>query len=220
MPRMIAGMFCFAFLAGCGSQQQTVAIDHSSPKGLALSMHQAVESCDFAAVVACMTPDVRPAFKTALMAAGEYVAQTRQAAQLAGQKIGPQAADFFNAQADKVCHDVMVSPLEKAVTDGKVDWARVSLSQAGDRADLTVDGLPTEFSKRLYFRSVGGQWYVASKEDPQMLQSKAQGAKQTFERMTRSARDAQAHIRDGRLNRENFSEALSGKASSSSSSTP
>jgi hypothetical protein len=211
---MFAGMFCLAFLAGCGGQQQTISIDHGSPKALALSMHQAVESQDFAAVVACMAPDVRPAFKTALMAAADYVAQTRRTAQLAGQKIGPQAAAFFNAQADKVCHDVMVSPLEKAQAEGTVDWARVNLSQAGERADLTVDGLPTEFSKRLYFRNVGGQWYVASKEDPQMLQFKAQGAKQTFERMARSARVAQADIRDGRLNRENFKDASSGKAAS------
>ena len=160
----LAAMVLLALAAvGCGAQQKVV-IDHGTPKLLAVSVHDASSQKDYAAMADAMDPEFRGAFRTMLNATRDYVRSLDALAEQTEKNIGPQQAQRFRRQAQRVYADTMPSPFDGAIENGQVMWSRVAIFEEGDVTAVAVQGKKTDFDRQFFLHRVKSQWYIAPRQ--------------------------------------------------------
>ena len=199
-----------ALLAGCG-EKPTVAINHGSPQLLAMSVQEAIDACDYPAVVQAMHSDFRRPFRSMLWAMREYISELQALSELVGERIGPQQAARFEALAARIYTGVLPRPLDNAIEEGKVDWDKVTVLDEGYCHALMIRGHNSRFDGGFVLIEDDGQWFIMPRlkgEEPKYLtdryRDEAGAAADAFKSYTKVARDIQRKVQSGAYNRENF----------------
>lgn len=202
---LVAGS-ALVFVGGCATVRGTapVNIDQSSPQGLAVSFHEAVQSKNFAAMLQCMEPSKRGEFDSVLVARRRLAEKTERLAKLIEEKIGRKHAEMY---LQKISDTAMFSPFFGPVEDGKVDWSEVKFKVEGNRASASIDG-ETSF----HFKMIKGKWYMtrAPQEDTFSGWIMRQAVRSRLDAMAAAADHRARGITNGTINKDNFYEKMFG----------
>jgi len=138
-------------LGGCGKGSFSVKFDLSSPRSLVETVDRAFQAKDFRALAACYAPEQRKTNATIWRNQERYWDCARDTAGvIEGQISKQEAAEFL-----RVAEAQVVSPLQPATRNGRVDWSLVKIVQESpDRATIVVPGGGHPELKR-----IDGQWY-------------------------------------------------------------
>ncbi len=183
------------------------AVDHSDVNSLIEGMDRALQQKDYANVVACIQPEYRNAFGAMLKASAAYSKKMNEVAELLDERIDPAAAKRLRAEADQTFRSLVPSPLAGAVTDGKVDWGRVTIvPEATDQVAVKVDGLHTDFGGKFFIVYSGRQWFVRPMEDPDTFAKDVKGRNGLVDRYDKSLKalgKIEGRIKHGKITAQN-----------------
>lgn len=217
-------------LAGCGPRQQ-VAIDHASAKLLTVSIHDAAQKQDYAAMVDAVDAEFRSPFRTMLLSARDYVRGLEALADAVEKNIGPPRAQRFRRRAAQIYAEFMPSPFEGAVENGQIQWNRVAIFEEGDITAVAVAGKEpgnkSAFDRQFFLRKVKDQWYVAPRQPgvPPAQRKKSYDREtryvaQTFANYVKLTNDLAKKVRNRSINAANFDEKMAALGATVTPMTP
>ncbi len=178
-------------LNGCKGKQGT-------PRGLLEKAHEAFEKMDAATLVECLEPDAQATMKDLVPVMQDMQKAASEAASVVEKKIGKDEARFFLNLAGK--GDKSASPLRAVVKDGKVDWSKVNIKEAGDQATIEVDGRKADTE----LKKVDGKWYVAVPEKERPIAEEAKKQVEQGRKMIAAVKELTGKVSDGKVTRENW----------------
>ena len=190
--------------AGCATVRGSapVNIDQSSPKALAASFHDAVESENYAAMLECAEPASQPEFDRILVAFRRSARKIRAVAKMIEEKIGRDEAEEYRTHLEEFTE---FRTLSEAVEGGKVDWSKVKFKVDGNRASATIGGETVGLYKK-----IDGKWYIAGSVESRFARWMYQATLKQLD-MQAAAADRHARgIRNGTINKGNFIQKVMG----------
>lgn len=208
---IVAAVSLAGLMAGCKEKIRPTAetpiatrMDNVSPKTLAVSMHQAIYSQNCEGIELCIAPSYRAPFHNILVAWKKYAAKMNETADLVAKRVDPEVAAQLRAELDHMFHELIPSPLEGALKDGKVNWDMTTVEMKDDsHAIIKVDGHYTEFSGKFLLVQTAGGWYAAPMEDPETFAADAKKMLRAYKEFTSQLDGIQGQIKKGKVNRQN-----------------
>lgn len=213
---ILAAVSFAGLMAGCKEKIRPTAeapivtrMDNVSPKTLAVSMHQAIYSQNYEGIEQCIAPSYRSGFHNILGAWQKYAAKMNQTADLVDKRVDPEVAGELRAELDHMFHELIPSPLEGAMKDGKVNWEQTSVDMKDDsHAIIMVNGHFTDFSGKFLLVQTAGGWYAAPMEDPETFAADAKKMLRAYKEITSQLDGIQGQIKKGKVNRQNVRQAF------------
>ena len=183
-----------------GSTGKTpVTIDQSSPKALMTAMHQAIESKNGEAMVACLPPEYQPAMRISTGVSDQRTARTD-----ALKKLILNTPALGKEVAEKVFPELPAgaeSPLSEAVENGKVNWDKIKFKEDGDKATVEVKGAPLE---GVTLKKISGKWYcLFGNITPEQAKAEAEKESKHLATAMKGYDKFEKKIKSGTLTKEN-----------------
>lgn len=209
MRKLILCTLAGALLWGCGGGSKIDlsagrgGVDAGSAKALAVSYDQAVRAREYGGVVECVAPDYRKSFSSVLVANIKYTRKLEQTADMVQKRIGKAPADRLRREAQETYLKLLPSPLEGAVSDGKIAWTRVTFTEKDQVVAVKVDGNYTRFNEDFWLRPIGDRWYVAPHGLPEEFAKTAKGMVRAHNEMMKILGKKQKLIKSGKINAGN-----------------
>lgn len=198
-----------------GAESARLSIDHSSERLLLVSLDQACRRKDYSAIIDSMEPSQRPMFKTIISATRRYTDSLDALAATVESKIGQDEARKFRDLSQSVLEGTIPSPLEGAMTDGQVDWKKVSLLDEGEVMAVMILGAPSEFDKQYVLVQAKGKWYISPRlkgvppdQRKNVYATDAKNTDKTLSNYSTLTDDLRKKIASGKINRDNFRESM------------
>lgn len=183
-----------------------VTIDHTSPRALLESAHNAIMADDYDSMVSAMEPKYQPVMGRLMGVFKKVQVWRNSLTKVMVEKFGQVPAAKLLKDGGPLGPDVKMTPLRSAMgPDGKIMWEQVTIKEEGDKAEATIgDGSLVQVLKK-----VDGKWYacpVSEEMTPEDIEQNSVMAEKMSGMVEKLMTKMEEGVRSGEITAENFQE--------------
>ena len=183
-----------------------VTIDHTSPKALLESAHNAVMAEDFDSMVLSMEPKYQPVMGRLMGVLKKVQVWRNSLTKVMVEKFGKEPAAKLLADGGPLGSDEKMTPFRSVMTpDGKILWEQIAIKEEGDKAEVSIRGDATV----QVLKKIDGKWYaspVSEEMTPEDIEQGIAMAEKMAGVMEKLMTKMEEGIRSGEITPENFQE--------------